>query len=136
MSSEGYRTLVVASKALEQRQYEDWAEQYKQACASLDDRAGRVAAVCEQMERDLQLLGATAVEDKLQVGLAHCSCAFQTVKRLVLVGWVFNLHGTSTTHGELAAHTTSMLALYCLLSLMSAPQQGFGQRRGQGCEVC
>lgn len=67
MSLAGYRTLVVASKTLEQREYDAWAQRYKEACGSLVDRAGRVAAVCEEMERDLVLLGATAVEDKLQV---------------------------------------------------------------------
>eukprot|EP00878_Enallax_costatus_P038584 GHUV01043932.1.p1 GENE.GHUV01043932.1~~GHUV01043932.1.p1 ORF type:complete len:131 (-),score=0.70 GHUV01043932.1:235-627(-) len=67
MSKAGYRTLVVASKALQQQDYDAWASRYKEACASLVDRNGRVAAVCEEIERDLVLLGATAVEDKLQV---------------------------------------------------------------------
>jgi magnesium-transporting ATPase (P-type) len=69
MSGAGYRTLVVARKQLQQQQYEAWAEQYKAACASLSDRNARVAAVCEGMECGLTLLGATAVEDKLQVGV-------------------------------------------------------------------
>lgn len=69
MSEAGYRTLVVASKPLQQQQYEAWAEQYKSACASMGDRNSQVAAVCEAMECDLTLLGATAVEDKLQVGV-------------------------------------------------------------------
>jgi phospholipid-translocating ATPase len=68
MSGAGYRTLVVACKQLQQQQYEAWAEQYKAACASLADRNAKVAAVCEAMECELTLLGATAVEDKLQVG--------------------------------------------------------------------
>lgn len=67
MSNAGYRTLVVASKALHQQEYDAWASRYKEACASLVDRNGRVAAVCEEMEKGLTLLGATAVEDKLQV---------------------------------------------------------------------
>jgi magnesium-transporting ATPase (P-type) len=34
----------------------------------MDDREGRIAAASDRVEKGLQLLGATAVEDKLQVG--------------------------------------------------------------------
>lgn len=67
MSNAGYRTLIVAKKDLQQQEYDQWAEKYKNACASLVDRNDKVAAVCEDMEKGLVLLGATAVEDKLQV---------------------------------------------------------------------
>jgi phospholipid-translocating ATPase len=76
MSGAGYRTLVIASKQLQQQQYESWAEQYKAACASMADRNAKVAAVCEAMEGELTLLGATAVEDKLQVGGGWDLCVF------------------------------------------------------------
>jgi magnesium-transporting ATPase (P-type) len=71
MSQEGYRTLVIACKDLNTEQYNAWAERYKDACASFHDRSGRVAAACDELETGLLLLGATAVEDKLQV----CSAA-------------------------------------------------------------
>lgn len=83
MAGQGYRTLVVAARQLEPSAYAAWAERYRDACASMTDRAGRVAAVCDELERELDLLGATAVEDKLQVALQQrqrswcswCSCA-------------------------------------------------------------
>lgn len=36
---------------------------------SLDDRQERIEAVCEDLERDLRLVGATAIEDRLQDGV-------------------------------------------------------------------
>ena len=43
-----------------------WFEAYKKASTALEDREDRLAAVYEEIERDLILLGATAIEDKLQ----------------------------------------------------------------------
>eukprot|EP00879_Flechtneria_rotunda_P018151 GHRR01019038.1.p1 GENE.GHRR01019038.1~~GHRR01019038.1.p1 ORF type:complete len:996 (+),score=380.83 GHRR01019038.1:1183-4170(+) len=88
MSSAGYRTLVVASKPLQQGEYAAWANRYREACASLVDRTGRVEAVCEELERGLMLLGATAVEDKLQEGVpeAIATLAAAGIKVWVLTG--------------------------------------------------
>lgn len=36
------------------------------------DRAAKVDAVSEQVEKDLRLLGCTAIEDKLQEGVPQC----------------------------------------------------------------
>lgn len=50
-------------------EYEEWAERYQQATVSLDDRETKVEAVSEELERNLRLLGATAIEDRLQDGV-------------------------------------------------------------------
>ena len=44
-----------------------WFEAYDKARTALEDREDRLSAVYEEIERDLILLGATAIEDKLQV---------------------------------------------------------------------
>lgn len=67
MAAAGHRTLVVATRNLQQQEYDAWASRYKAACSSMGDRVAEVASVCEDMETNLVLLGATAVEDKLQV---------------------------------------------------------------------
>jgi magnesium-transporting ATPase (P-type) len=59
---------TAAAKDLDEDSYASWAGRYKAACASSTNRAAKVAAVCEELETGLMLLGATAVEDKLQVG--------------------------------------------------------------------
>ncbi len=43
-----------------------WHARYVTAANSLDDREARIAGVAEALEVDLELLGVTAIEDKLQ----------------------------------------------------------------------
>ena len=67
MAREGLRTLVVGRKRLSAQQYEDFAFQYKQASLSLQNRESSMAHVVkEHLEQNLELLGVTGVEDKLQ----------------------------------------------------------------------
>ncbi|XP_035212705.1 probable phospholipid-transporting ATPase IIB isoform X2 [Stegodyphus dumicola] len=66
MAREGLRTLVVAKKVLTEEQYADFEARYNQAKVSIHDRTAKVAAVIESLERDMELLCLTGVEDKLQ----------------------------------------------------------------------
>ncbi|KAK1337545.1 hypothetical protein QTO34_002177 [Cnephaeus nilssonii] len=66
MAREGLRTLVVAKRALTEEQYQDFESRYMQAKLSVHDRALKVAAVVESLEREMQLLCLTGVEDRLQ----------------------------------------------------------------------
>ncbi len=68
MSHGGYRTLCIAEKELTVDEYSAWNEDFHEASVALDDREAKIAAVSEAIEQDLDLVGATAVEDKLQVG--------------------------------------------------------------------
>jgi P-type E1-E2 ATPase len=55
---------------------------------SVIDRAGRLAAVAAMVETDLTILGATAIEDKLQLGVPEtiASLAAAGIKTWVLTG--------------------------------------------------
>uniref|UniRef100_A0A672QJH9 Phospholipid-transporting ATPase n=1 Tax=Sinocyclocheilus grahami TaxID=75366 RepID=A0A672QJH9_SINGR len=66
MAREGLRTLVVAKKSLTEEQYQDFESRYNQAKLSIHDRALKVAAVVESLEREMELLCLTGVEDQLQ----------------------------------------------------------------------
>ena len=66
MAREGLRTLVVAKKSLTPEQYADFEQRYNAAKLSLDNRSAQVAMVKESLERDMELLCVTGVEDKLQ----------------------------------------------------------------------
>eukprot|EP01135_Chromosphaera_perkinsii_P001852 Nk52_evm1s212 gene=Nk52_evmTU1s212 len=66
---EGLRTLVFASKTLSEGEYEDWREKYRQAEMALEKRAEKVDQVSAEMEKDLELVGCSAIEDKLQDGV-------------------------------------------------------------------
>ncbi|XP_071823870.1 probable phospholipid-transporting ATPase IIA isoform X3 [Apostichopus japonicus] len=66
MAREGLRTLVVAKKNLTEEQYAYFEGRYNQAKLAIVDRASQVNAVIESLERDMELLCLTGVEDKLQ----------------------------------------------------------------------
>ncbi|KAF8272734.1 aminophospholipid-transporting P-type ATPase [Lactarius quietus] len=67
MAREGLRTLVVARRRLSEATYEDFKTRHHAASVRLEGRNEAMAAVvADTLERDLELLGLTGVEDKLQ----------------------------------------------------------------------
>lgn len=69
LSIEGLRTLVITQKVLSQEEYDRWAKDYNNARSSLHDRQRLTQEVIEQLEDEMELLGVTGVEDKLQVNV-------------------------------------------------------------------
>ncbi|XP_035423172.1 phospholipid-transporting ATPase ID isoform X1 [Cygnus atratus] len=68
-AGEGLRTLVLAYKDLEESYYEDWSERLHRASGAPEAREDRLARLYDEVEHDMMLLGATAIEDKLQQGV-------------------------------------------------------------------
>lgn len=68
-STQGLRTLILGYKVLTPDDYERFRNDYNVASNMIDNREVEVARVCDAMERNLQLIGATAIEDKLQNGV-------------------------------------------------------------------
>ncbi|ESZ91459.1 phospholipid-translocating P-type ATPase [Sclerotinia borealis F-4128] len=67
MAREGLRTLVVGRKKMSVQNYKDFSQDYKEASVSINNRdAGMARVVSHFLEKDLELLGVTGVEDKLQ----------------------------------------------------------------------
>lgn len=67
MAREGLRTLVVGRKPLSSQQYAAFSAAYTEASMSFHNRDGEMANVVKQhLEHNLELLGVTGVEDKLQ----------------------------------------------------------------------
>ncbi|XP_030377307.1 probable phospholipid-transporting ATPase IIB isoform X2 [Scaptodrosophila lebanonensis] len=69
MAREGLRTLVVAKKVLTEEQYNDFEMRYNAARLSITDRVAKVASIVESLEREMELLCLTGVEDRLQEGV-------------------------------------------------------------------
>ncbi|KAJ3380305.1 putative aminophospholipid-translocase [Entophlyctis sp. JEL0112] len=67
MAREGLRTLVVARRRLSQDEYDAFVSAYTAATVDMSSaRAGRIKSAMGIIERELELLGLTGVEDKLQ----------------------------------------------------------------------
>ncbi|XP_063045836.1 phospholipid-transporting ATPase IA isoform X3 [Engraulis encrasicolus] len=65
-ATEGLRTLCFAVADISESSYQQWLELYQRAATSLQNRALKLEESYELIEKNLQLLGATAIEDKLQ----------------------------------------------------------------------
>ncbi|KAJ4486160.1 phospholipid-translocating ATPase [Lentinula aciculospora] len=68
-ANEGLRTLTLAYKIIPDQEYEAWSDRYHQATVALEDREDQIDAVSDELEQNVRLLGATAIEDKLQDGV-------------------------------------------------------------------
>ncbi|RYO79677.1 hypothetical protein DL766_006703 [Monosporascus sp. MC13-8B] len=67
MAREGLRTLVVGRKKLSFVQYREFSSAYQEASMAINGRdTGMQRVVAQYLEQDLELLGVTGVEDKLQ----------------------------------------------------------------------
>ncbi|KAJ3030818.1 hypothetical protein HK097_005578, partial [Rhizophlyctis rosea] len=71
-AEEGLRTLCIAERELSESEYTDFKKRYDEAATSNADRDAELDVVAESVERDLVLVGATAIEDKLQEGVPEC----------------------------------------------------------------
>ena len=58
----GLRTLCVAHKELTQAEANAWLERYHTAASSMKGRAVKMACAAAEIERDMTLLGVTAIE--------------------------------------------------------------------------
>lgn len=65
----GLRTLVIAQKLIKKEDYDSWLKDYNEAQASMEKRAEKTREVVDRLEKDMELLGVTGVEDKLQVDI-------------------------------------------------------------------
>jgi len=65
----GLRTLCLACKEIPELVFNEWFEEYKIASCALEDRDEKLFKLYEDIEKDMTLIGATAIEDKLQDGV-------------------------------------------------------------------
>lgn len=66
LSSQGLRTLALCKTQISLKDYEAWKKDYDTASASLKRRNEKVEASIELLEKDMEWIGITAVEDLLQ----------------------------------------------------------------------
>ncbi|KAB0344718.1 hypothetical protein FD754_021644, partial [Muntiacus muntjak] len=87
-AGEGLRTLAIAYRDLDDKYFREWHKMLEDANTATDERDERIAGLYEEIERDLMLLGATAVEDKLQDGVIETvtSLSLANIKIWVLTG--------------------------------------------------
>ena len=85
LSCEGYRSLLIGYKIINEDDYNNWNKNLKSCEMNLAKRAKLIEKCYDKIEQDIELLGATIVEDKLQDKVP------ETIKDLRMAGikiWV------------------------------------------------
>lgn len=84
-AADGLRTLCAAYKVIDEEWFNAWAERFNAANCVLVDREQAIDKVANEIECDLNLLGATAIEDKLQIGVPE---AIESLLKAGIKVWV------------------------------------------------
>ncbi|KAL5799575.1 hypothetical protein ACOSQ4_032459 [Xanthoceras sorbifolium] len=84
-SSMGLRTLVVGMRELNASEFEQWQSSFEAASTALIGRAASLRRVAINLENNLCLLGASAIEDKLQKGVPE---AIESLRTAGINVWV------------------------------------------------
>ncbi|KAG5175854.1 hypothetical protein JKP88DRAFT_337379 [Tribonema minus] len=85
---EGLRTLVLGVKDISKEEWNTWRAEYKAAQEALTKRDEKLTAAANLIEKGMTIVGATAIEDKLQDGVPDTiAClALAGIKLWVLTG--------------------------------------------------
>lgn len=103
---QGLRTLMMTRRTLTSQEYEMWREKHDEAELATENRERRIRDSYAMLESHLTLLGATGIEDKLQVGVP------ETMAALVAAGivvWVL----TGSWKDSHVSETQTGLTLVC-----------------------
>lgn len=78
----GLRTLVLASRDLTQQQLDSWLSRWQEAqkLTDEDEKNRRSSALADDIEREMEPVGATGIEDRLQRGVPQTIAALRAVR--------------------------------------------------------
>ncbi|KAI1452393.1 phospholipid-translocating P-type ATPase [Annulohypoxylon moriforme] len=114
-ASEGLRTLLFAYRYISDGEYEQWKEVYRAATTSLVDRQSRIEEAAELIERDFDLAGASAIEDKLQQGVPE---TIEKLRRANIKVWM--LTGDKRETAINIAHSARLAKPFSELYILDA----------------
>ncbi|XP_043916326.1 phospholipid-transporting ATPase VD [Protopterus annectens] len=84
-AKEGLRTLCIAKKVMTDAEYTDWLNVHFLAETSIDNREELLLESATRLERNLTILGATGIEDRLQDGVPD---AIEALRMAGIKVWV------------------------------------------------
>ncbi|OJJ44086.1 hypothetical protein ASPZODRAFT_122340 [Penicilliopsis zonata CBS 506.65] len=121
-ANEGLRTLMYGHRFLDESTYRTWKQAYNEASTSLVDRQAKVEQVGQQIERELELSGATAIEDKLQRGVPE---AIDKLRRANIKLWM--LTGDKRETAINIGHSCRLVKDYSTLVVLDQEAGGVAQ---------
>ncbi len=122
-ATEGLRTLLYAYRYMEEDEYESWKKIYLDASTSLVNRHEMIEKAGAQVERDLELAGATAIEDKLQQGVPE---AIEKLRRAKIKLWM--LTGDKRETAMNIGHSCRLIKDYSSITVLDHETGEVSQR--------
>ena len=112
-ATEGLRTLLYGYRYIDEENYASWKKIYLEASTSLVDRQDMVERAGALIERDLELGGATAIEDKLQKGVPS---AIEKLRRANIKLWM--LTGDKRETAINIGHSCRLIKDYSTITIL------------------
>lgn len=122
-STSGLRTLLYSYKWIPSEDYEKWSKKYHAAKTSLENRKEKMHSVGELVETSLHLLGATAIEDKLQEGVAD---AIDKIRRAGIKMWM--LTGDKRETAINIGYSCNLIHDYSTVVILSAKDENISSK--------
>ncbi|KAJ5105310.1 hypothetical protein NUU61_002657 [Penicillium alfredii] len=112
-ATDGLRTLLYGHRYLDETTYQTWKAAYHDASISIVDRQLKIEQAGEQIEQQLELTGATAIEDKLQKGVPE---AIDKLRRANIKMWM--LTGDKRETAINVGHSCRLVKDYSTLTIL------------------
>jgi phospholipid-translocating ATPase len=85
LGRDGLRTLIISKKKISLAEYKIWKKEYELASISIEDREKKVREVIDKLEVNMEILGVTGVEDKLQKDVGK---TIEDLRNAGIVVWI------------------------------------------------
>lgn len=122
-ATQGLRTLLYGYRYIEESEYKDWKKVYLDASTSLNNRQEMIEKAAAKVERDLELAGATAIEDRLQDGVPE---AIDKLRRASIKLWM--LTGDKRETAINIGHSCRLIKDYSTITILDVDLGDVGQR--------
>ena len=125
-ATEGLRTLLYAYKYVDEEEYAVWKKLYLDATTSLIDRQEMIEKTGAMIETNLELAGATAIEDKLQTGVPE---AIDKLRRAKIKMWM--LTGDKRETAINIGHSCRLIKDYSTITILDRESGDVDRRIAQ-----
>ncbi len=122
-ATEGLRTLLYGYRFLDEQDYMIWKKVYDDATTSLVDRQAMIDKAGDIVETDLELAGATAIEDRLQEGVPE---AIDKLRRANIKMWM--LTGDKRETAINIGHSCRLIKDYSTVTILDSELGNVEQR--------
>ena len=122
-ATEGLRTLLYGYRFMEEDEYKSWKKLYLDAQTSLNNRQEMIERIGNLVELNLELAGATAIEDKLQDGVPE---SIEKLRRAKIKLWM--LTGDKRETAINIGHSCHLIKDYSSITILDHESGDVEQR--------